>query len=181
MLRLGTKDSYGTEYLRVLPGPEWQGLTITATFVTPAGATQALVSADGLLAVPPEATAQALSHNATGKIVFTGVGDGVQRITTDLAYTVFDHADNRGADSQPTPSVWEQFVVQVQQDATDAAASRQAAETAARQAEEAAHRAEIAGGNGAGTILVDDDSGTTYSTEWHIQNGYPVLILAERS
>lgn len=135
MLYLGTKDSYGTEHLQILPGPDWEGLTITATFVTPAGSTQVLVPGDGLLTVPPEATAQALSHTSAGKIVFTGVTDGVQRITTDLAYAVFDHADNQGADSQPTPSVWEQFVGQVQQDAKDAAASRQAAETAAQQAD----------------------------------------------
>lgn len=35
VLRLGTRDSYGTEQLQILPGEDWQGLVITATFVTP--------------------------------------------------------------------------------------------------------------------------------------------------
>lgn len=53
-LRLGTYDSYGNERIRVLCSPEWDGLTIVATFKA-ASAVEVLVDADGLLDVPPEA------------------------------------------------------------------------------------------------------------------------------
>lgn len=112
-LRLGTRDSYGTEVLQILPGEGWQGLQITATFVTPQGATRMAVPDTGLLAVPPQATAAALNPTAPGKIVFAGTAQGVQRITTNLPYLVSDHAAVDGQDPAPTPSVWEQYVTQL--------------------------------------------------------------------
>lgn len=187
MLRLGTKDSYGTEQLKIIPGPEWEGLTITATFTTPSGSTRVLMQEDGLIDVPQEATSQGLSSDNPGRIVFTGVGEDEQRITYDLLYLVTDHASIDGEDSHPTPSEFAQFVAQAKGDADravssadTAAASQERAEQAAQRAEAAAERAESSGGGGSGTGLVDDDSGITYDAEWHIQNGYPVLILSER-
>ena len=50
LLRLGTRDSYGTEQLQILPGEDWQGLVITATFVTPDSATRMVVPGDGVAA-----------------------------------------------------------------------------------------------------------------------------------
>ena len=41
---LGTKDSYGVEQLRIVPGEGWDGLMITATFHPPEGeAVQVLI------------------------------------------------------------------------------------------------------------------------------------------
>lgn len=37
------------------------------------------------------------------------------------------------------------------------------------------------GGGGSGGIITDDDNGTVYDAAVHIQDGYPVLILTERS
>ena len=87
---LGTKDSYGIEQLRIVPGEGWDGLTITATFHPPEGeAVQVLVPADGLIDVPPEATRSGSELPIRyGKIVFAGVADGVQRISCNLTYLV---------------------------------------------------------------------------------------------
>lgn len=58
-LMLGTWGSYGIERLQITPGAGWEGLTLTATFHPPGGEpVRMLVPADGLLAVPPEATAK---------------------------------------------------------------------------------------------------------------------------
>lgn len=108
---LGTKDSYGIEQLRIVPGEGWDGLTITATFHPPEGeAVQVLVPADGLIDVPPEATRSGSELTIRyGKIVFAGVADGMQRISCNLPYTVLDHAPVEGAESSgPAPSWYEQ-------------------------------------------------------------------------
>lgn len=123
LLQLGTWNSYGIEQLQINAGPEWTGLTITATFVTPNSSTRVVVPTHGLIDVPPEATAQTLTIGNPGCIVFAGVSDGVQRISTNIYYTVANHAPVEGSDSQPTPSEWEQFVAQVQQSAQQAAQS----------------------------------------------------------
>lgn len=115
LLRLGTRDSYGIEQLAIEPGDGWENLALTATFVTPAGSTRMVVSADGTLDVPPAATALALTPAAPGRIVFTGTAAGVQRITADLPYLVTDHAPVEGEDPAPEPSVWEQYVTRMQQ------------------------------------------------------------------
>ena len=108
---LGTRDSYGVEQLRIVPGEGWDGLTITATFHPPEGeAVQVLVPADGLIDVPPEATRSGSELPLKyGKIVFAGVADGMQRISCNLPYTVMDHAPVDGAESSgPAPSWYEQ-------------------------------------------------------------------------
>lgn len=108
---LGTKDSYGIEQLRIVPGEGWDGLTITATFHPPEGeAVQVLVPADGLIDVPPEATRSGSELPLKyGKIVFAGVADGMQRISCNLPYTVMEHAPVDGAASSgPSPSWYEQ-------------------------------------------------------------------------
>lgn len=115
LLRLGTRDSYGTEQLQILPGEDWQGLVITATFVTPDSATRMVVPGDGVLNVPPEATACALTAAAPGRIVFTGVAEGVRRITANLGYQVSDHAPAESDAPAPTPTEWEQYVTQLKE------------------------------------------------------------------
>lgn len=115
VLRLGTRDSFGIEQLQIIPGEEWQGLALTATFVTPAGSTRMVVPETGVVDVPPAATAAALTPAAPGRIVFAGTGAGVQRITADLPYLVTDHAPVAGDTPAPEPSEWEQYVTRMQQ------------------------------------------------------------------
>ena len=125
-IELGTKDSYGTEKVRVIFGEGWSGLEALAVFHAPGGsATKKTVGADGILEVPPEATAD---NAGRGKIVFLGLADGMQRITVDLPYSIRDHSgidgDNPGT---PTPDVVQQILensnnaVRVAQAAKDAA------------------------------------------------------------
>lgn len=133
-LRLGTWDSYGIEQLQIVPGPEWGGLVIKAVFVTPAGATPVVVPDSGLIDVPPEATAQALTTGSPGMIVFSGVTAGVQRITCNLLYLVSDHAPIDGTAPEPTPDQWAQFVAMVQQYAQQASQSATEAAGSATQA-----------------------------------------------
>ena len=150
-LVLGTWDSYGIEQLQINAGPEWDGLVIKAVFVTPAGATPVVVPNNGLINVPPEATARALTVGKPGVIVFSGVTAGVQRISCNLLYLVRDHAPIDGTAPEPTPDEWAQFVAMVQQyaqqagqSATEAAGS---ATAAASSSSEAAASAEQAAGN----------------------------------
>lgn len=113
-LRLGNWDSYGIETLQILPGEDWQDLELTATFVTPAGATRVRVPETGLLPVPPEATAAPLGTGTPGRLVFAGMAQGVQRLSTDVLFLVSDHAAAEGAQSQPTPSLWAQYFDKIQ-------------------------------------------------------------------
>lgn len=108
IMLLGTAESYGIETLHVVSGKSWEGLTVTATFNAPDGtSTDMLMSADGSITVPPEATLK----SGSGKIVFTGVSEGVQRISCDLEYFVVAHSAINGAQSGGTaPSWFEQAV-----------------------------------------------------------------------
>ena len=108
IMLLGTAESYGIETLHVVSGKSWEGLTVTATFNAPDGtSTDMLMSADGSITVPPEATAK----SGSGKIVFTGVSEGVQRISCDLEYFVVAHSAINGVQSGGTaPSWFEQAV-----------------------------------------------------------------------
>lgn len=123
-LTLGTADSYGIETLQLLPGEGWQGLALTATFHPASGEpVQILADADGLVAVPAEATADC-GRSAPGRIVISGTAEGVRRIAAELNYTVTLHAGAEGGESQqPVPGLMEQALEQI-------AAARQAAETA---------------------------------------------------
>ena len=103
IMLLGTAESYGIEMLHVVHGESWEGLTVTATFNAPDGtSTDMLMSADGSITVPSEATAK----SGSGKIVFTGVSDGVQRISCDLEYFVVAHSAINGAQSGGTAPSW---------------------------------------------------------------------------
>lgn len=145
-IELGTKDSYGTEKVRVIFGEGWNGLEALAVFHAPGGsATKKTVGADGILEVPPEATAD---NAGRGKIVFLGLADGLQRITVDLPYSIRDHSgidgDNPGT---PTPDVVQQILENSNNAVRVAQAAKDAAENAHRAAEDAAIKAgEEAGG-----------------------------------
>ena len=103
IMLLGTAESYGIEMLHVVSGNSWEGLTVTATFNAPDGtSTDMLMNADGSITVPSEATAK----SGSGKIVFTGVSEGVQRISCDLEYFVVAHSAINGVQSGGTAPSW---------------------------------------------------------------------------
>ena len=108
IMLLGTAESYGIETLHVVSGKSWEGLTITATFNAPDGtSTDMLMDAEGSITVPSEATAK----SGSGRIVFIGVSNGIQRISCDLEYFVVAHSAINGVQSGGTaPSWFEQAV-----------------------------------------------------------------------
>ncbi len=108
IMLLGTAESYGIEMLHIVPGKDWAELTITATFNASDGSsTDVIMGTDGNIAVPTEATAK----SGSGRIVFTGVSEGVQRISCDLEYFVVAHSAINGVQSGGTaPSWFEQAV-----------------------------------------------------------------------
>ena len=92
---------------------EWAGLDILAVFHAPDGtATKVVVGANGMLAVPPEATAK---QAGGGRIVFAGLAENVQRITVDMRYSTKPHSDIKGDNpGTPTPDVVQQILTEAQ-------------------------------------------------------------------
>lgn len=144
-LQLGTFDSYGIEKIHVTADDEWAGLDILAVFHAPDGtATKVVVGADGMLAVPPEATAK---QAGGGRIVFAGLAENVQRITVDMRYSTKPHSDIEGDNpGTPTPDVVQQILENSNYAVSVATAAREAAENARQAAEDATKKA----GEGAG-------------------------------
>lgn len=144
-LQLGTFDSYGIEEIHVTADDEWAGLGILAVFHAPNGtAKKVVVGADGMLAVPPEATAK---QAGVGRIVFVGLAENVQRITVDIGYNIKPHSDIEGDNpGTPTPDVVQQILANSNNAVSIATAAREAAENAHQAAEDAAKKA----GEGAG-------------------------------
>lgn len=183
-LVLGTWDSYGIEQLQINAGPEWDGLVIKAVFVTPAGATAVIVPDNGLINVPPEATAQALTVGKPGAIVFSGVTSGVQRISCNLPYLVRDHAPIDGTAPEPTPDEWAQLIEKYQEMLNAAVPPNGPPGYVLGATESGNAWVPQTGGGGGGSgggVITDDDTGTVYNAAVHIQDGHPVLILTERS
>ena len=103
VMLLGTAESYGIEMLHVVSGKSWESLTITATFNAPDGtSTDVIMGTDGNIAVPTEATAK----SGSGRIVFTGVSNGIQRISCDLDYFVVAHSGINGTQSGGVAPSW---------------------------------------------------------------------------
>lgn len=144
-LQLGTFDSYGIEELHVTADDSWDGLDILAVFHAPNGtAKKVVVGADGMLAVPPEATAK---QAGVGRIVFVGLTENVQRITVDMGYNIKPHSDIEGDNpGTPTPDVVQQILANSNNAVSIATAAQNAAENARQAAEDAAKKA----GEGAG-------------------------------
>lgn len=134
-LQLGTFDSYGIEEIHVTADDEWAGLGILAVFHAPNGtAKKVVVGADGMLAVPPEATAK---QAGVGRIVFVGLAENVQRITVDMGYNIKPHSDIEGDNpGTPTPDVVQQILANSNNAVSIATAAQNAADAAgvARQA-----------------------------------------------
>ena len=144
-LQLGTFDSYGIEKIHVTADDEWAGLDILAVFHAPDGtATKVVVGANGMLAVPPEATAK---QAGVGRIVFVGLAENVQRITVDMGYNIKPHSDIEGDNpGTPTPDVVQQILENSNHAVSIATAAQEDAENARQDAEDAAKKA----GEGAG-------------------------------
>lgn len=139
-LQLGTFDSYGIEKIHVTADDEWAELDILAVFHAPDGtATKVVVGADGMLAVPPEATAK---QAGVGRIVFAGLAENVQRITVDMRYSTKPHSDIKGDNpGTPTPDVVQQILENSNHAVSIATAAQDAAENARQAAEDAAKKA----------------------------------------
>lgn len=145
-LSLGTFDSYGIEQLHVTADDSWDGLDILAVFHAPNGdAKKIVVGADGMLNVPPEATAKQAGN---GRIVFVGLAENVQRITVDMGYNIKTHSDIEGDNpGVPTPDVVQQILGNSSHAVSIATAAQASAENARLAAEDAAKKAgEEAGG-----------------------------------
>lgn len=113
-IELGTFDSFGIEQLQVIKGNGWEDLNVIATFNSPdKKSVQVVVDAvTGMCDVPKEATANLYG---VGTIVFVGLADGVQRISTDVQYIVRKHSNANGTEpAEPTPSVVEQILTEAQ-------------------------------------------------------------------
>lgn len=156
-LRLGTYDSYGNERIRVLCSPEWDGLTIVATFKA-ASAVEVLVDADGMLDVPPEATATQQAAAGRCALTFVGTGEGRQTISCTTYYLVQDHATVGSVTPDPTPDKWQQFVDQVAADRAGAAAAAKEAARNAQDAKTAESNAKDSADNAAGSATAAAES-----------------------
>lgn len=113
-LELGTFDSYGEEQLQIVKSPDWENLSVIATFNPPnkKPVQVAVDSITGVIKVPKEATADLYG---VGTIVFVGLADGVQRISADCEYIVRKHSNASGTEpAEPTPSVVEQILTEAQ-------------------------------------------------------------------
>lgn len=120
ILKLGTKDSFGIETLKIDADEAWDGLIISATFVTSVGRTKMVMKSDNTIVVPPEATA-ADTRMTVNRIVFSGIKTQVQRITTDLPYEIDPHAPIDGDNSTPrTPDEYIQFVEEMKEEVRNA-------------------------------------------------------------
>jgi hypothetical protein len=119
-LELGTFDSFGEEQLQIVKAPDWVNLSVIATFNPPnRKPVQAVVdSVTGVIKVPKEATA---GWYGVGTIVFVGLADGVQRISSDVEYIVRRHSNASGTEpAEPTPDLLQQ-VLTLSKDAQTAA------------------------------------------------------------
>ena len=119
-LELGTFDSFGEEQLQIVKAPDWVNLSVIATFNLPnRKPVQAVVdSVTGVIKVPKEATA---GWYGVGTIVFVGLADGVQRISSDVEYIIRRHSNASGTEpAEPTPDLLQQ-VLTLSKDAQTAA------------------------------------------------------------
>ena len=113
-IELGTYDSYGEEQLQIVKATNWENLNVIATFNPPNKKPVQVVvdSVTGIIKVPKEATADLYG---VGTIVFVGLADGVQRISTDVRYNVRKHSNANGTEpAEPTPSVVQQILTEAQ-------------------------------------------------------------------
>lgn len=133
-LELGTFDSYGEEQLQIVKAPDWENLSVIATFNPPNKKPVQVVvdSVTGVIKVPKEATADLYG---VGTIVFVGLADGVQRISADCEYIVRKHSNASGTEpAKPTPDLLQQVLTLSKDAQTAAKNAEQSAKNAAKDA-----------------------------------------------
>lgn len=133
-LELGTFDSYGEEQLQIVEAPDWENLSVIATFNPPNKKPVQVVvdSVAGVIKVPKEATADLYG---VGTIVFVGLADGVQRISADCEYIVRKHSNASGTEpAEPTPDLLQQVLTLSKDAQTAAKNAEQSAKNAAKDA-----------------------------------------------
>lgn len=134
-LELGTFDSYGEERLQIVKAPDWENLSVIATFNPPPNKKPVQVAVDsvtGVIKVPKEATADLYG---VGTIVFVGLADGVQRISADCEYIVRKHSNASGTEpAKPTPDLLQQVLTLSKDAQTAAKNAEQSAKNAAKDA-----------------------------------------------
>nr|DAV51160.1 MAG TPA: L SHAPED TAIL FIBER PROTEIN [Bacteriophage sp.] len=133
-LELGTFDSYGEEQLKIVKAPDWENLSVIATFNPPNKKPVQVVvdSVTGVIKVPKEATADLYG---VGTIVFVGLADGVQRISADCEYIVRKHSNASGTEpAEPTPDLLQQVLTLSKDAQTAAKNAEQSAKNAAKDA-----------------------------------------------
>ena len=137
-LELGTFNSYGEEQLQIVEAPDWENLSVIATFNPPnkKPVQVAVDSITGVIKVPKEATADLYG---VGTIVFVGLADGVQRISADCEYIVRKHSNASGTEpAEPTPDLLQQVLTLSKDAQTAAKNAEQSAKNAEQSAESAA-------------------------------------------
>lgn len=133
-LELGTFDSYGEEQLQIVKAPDWENLSVIATFNPPyKKPVQAVAnSVTGVIKVPKEATADSYG---VGTIVFVGFADGVRRISSDVEYIVRRHSNASDTEpAEPTPDLLQQVLTLSRDAQTAAKNAEQSAKNAAKDA-----------------------------------------------
>ena len=146
LLRMGYAQNAGIYRILVDAGGEWSGLAIRAFWHTPGGTDPpASLVVDGSVTVPALVTAKP----GNGCITFEGTDGGKLIASADVLYRVGSNSGTtEGAEPDPEPGAWQQFVDAVKgssasavQAAKDAAASAASADTSAGAADRSAQSA----------------------------------------
>lgn len=146
LIRMGYAQNAGIYRILVDAGGEWSGLVICAFWHTPGGADPpASLVVDGSVTVPALVTAKP----GSGCITFEGTDGGKLIASADVLYRVGSNSGTtEGAEPDPEPGAWQQFVDAVKgssasavQAAKDAAASAASADTSAGAADRSAQSA----------------------------------------
>ena len=146
LLRMGYAQNAGIYRILVDAGGEWSGLAIRAFWHTPGGTDPpASLVVDGSVTVPALVTAKP----GSGCITFEGTDGGKLIASADVLYRVGSNSGTTdGAEPDPEPGAWQQFVdavkgssVSAVQAAKDAAASAESADASAGAADRSAKAA----------------------------------------
>lgn len=146
LLRMGYAQNAGIYRILVDAGGEWSGLAIRAFWHTPGGTDPpASLVVDGSVTVPALVTAKP----GSGCITFEGTDGGKLIASADVLYRVGSNSGTTdGAEPDPEPGAWQQFVDAVKgssasavQAAKDAAASAESADASAGAADRSAQSA----------------------------------------
>lgn len=116
------------------------------------------MDADGMLDVPPEATATQQAAVGRCALTFVGTGEGRQAISCTTYYLVQDHATVGNVTPDPTPDKWQQFVDQVAADRAGAVAAAKEAARSAQDAKTAESNAKDSADNAAGSATAAAES-----------------------